>query len=106
MPDEDKCAIVNSKIEWKATNFTWLVEKTRKAQAKEKHRPRPHNEDEEDDENFIIHTVDDRVNMLRYAFLENDDYVRFEETNNSDDDVQIRLRPDRTMIEIQYLQYS
>ena len=44
--------------------------------------------------------------MLRYAFLKNDDYVKFEKTDNSDDDVQIRLRPDRTMIEIQYLQYS
>ena len=44
--------------------------------------------------------------MLRNALLKNDDYVKFEKTNSNDDDVQIRLKPDRTMIEIQYLQYS
>ena len=60
----------------------------------------PNDEDEENDENFIIDTVDDRANMLRNALLENDDYVRFEETENSDENVQIRLKPDRRMIDV------
>ena len=36
MSDENKCAIVNPKIEWKATNFTWLADKAKKAQTKKK----------------------------------------------------------------------
>ena len=44
--------------------------------------------------------------MLRNVLLKNDDYVKFEEIDSSDDDVQIRLGSDRTMIEIQYPQYE
>ena len=61
MPDEDKYAIVDPEVEWKATNPIWLAEEARKAQLREKSRSRPDgDEDEEDDENFIIDTVGDR----------------------------------------------
>ena len=80
--------------------------KGKKGTSQKKNRPRPHNEDEKDDENFIFDIVGDRINMLRNALLKNDYYVRFEKTDSSNDDVPIRLKPDRTMIEVQYPQYE
>lgn len=61
VPEEDKCAIVDPEVEWKATNPTWLAEEAREARAKEKYQFRVYNQDnDEDDDNFIIDTVGDR----------------------------------------------
>lgn len=103
VPDEDKYAIVDPEVEWKATNPIWLAEEARKAQLREKSRSRPDgDEDEEDDENFIIDTVGDRDWVLWDAIADNDDYVGFEETDSSDKDVQMQMRPDRGLIEVQF----
>ena len=76
--------------------FHIISRKGKKNTNEKKNRSRTNNdENEKDDENFIINIVNDRTKILRDAMAENDDYVKFEKTNSSDENVQIRLKPDR-----------
>lgn len=78
-----------------------ITSRKKKAKAKKKHRVRIKNqEDKKNDDNFIIDTMDNRARMLQDAVVEKNDYLKFEKTNNSDDDVQLHMKPDRLFIDL------
>ena len=90
MPDENAISIIDSEVEWKASNFIWLAEEVRKAKTKSKHQISINQQkNEEKDVKFIIDTIND--SKIRNAMLTNDDFVAFEKTN-SDENVQRHLR--------------
>jgi hypothetical protein len=75
-----------------------LTKKIRKTKTKKKDRILNNfHEVDEEDEDFIIDTIDDR--NVRDAMMKEDNFVDFEETK-SDDDVQLHLRSERDLSKI------
>lgn len=94
MSEKNVALIIDLEIKWKASNFIWLIEITKKA--KKKHQIRINQKkNEKNDENIIIDTVDD--SNIRNVLLANDDFVIFENFE-SDENVQLFLKSNKTLI--------
>ena len=85
MSDENTIPIIDSEMEWKTSNSTWLAEKVRKTKTKSKHQI---SINEKNDVDFIIDIQND--SKLRNEMMRNDDFVTFEKTD-SDENVQRHL---------------